>query len=126
MILQLFLRAYIQLIRSSVVLRFGSFREIYMMVTRQKIVQCGYVPRVSVDLICHAIDIASALYPFQVLCLQRSAATTVLLRRHSWKAELVIGTQILPFKSHAWVEIDGQVVNDKPYMHEIYRVLERC
>jgi hypothetical protein len=39
---------------------------------------------------------------------------------------MVIGAQVLPFKSHAWVEVDGRVVNDKPYIPEIYRVLERC
>jgi hypothetical protein len=52
--------------------------------------------------------------------------TAVLLRRRGWRAEMVIGAQILPFKSHAWVEIEGQVVNDKPYMRDIYNVLERC
>jgi hypothetical protein len=61
-----------------------------------------------------------------VMCLQRSAATTLLLRRHGFKAEMVIGAQILPFRSHAWVEIGGVVVNDKPYMPDIYRFLERC
>jgi hypothetical protein len=59
-------------------------------------------------------------------CLQRSAATTLLLRRYGKKAEMVIGAQFLPFKAHAWVEIDGAVVNDKPYMLEVYRPLERC
>jgi hypothetical protein len=39
---------------------------------------------------------------------------------------MVTGAQILPFESHAWVEIGGVVVNDKPYMHEIYQVFERC
>jgi hypothetical protein len=39
---------------------------------------------------------------------------------------MVLGAQMLPFKSHAWVEVDGIVVNDKPYMLEIYQVLERC
>ncbi len=39
---------------------------------------------------------------------------------------MVIGAQLLPFHSHAWVEVDGQVVNDKPYIAEIFQVLERC
>jgi hypothetical protein len=39
---------------------------------------------------------------------------------------MVIGAQMLPFKSHAWVEIGGSIVNDKPYMLDIYQVLERC
>jgi hypothetical protein len=32
----------------------------------------------------------------------------------------------LPFQSHAWVEIDGRVVNDKPYVHQMFEILERC
>lgn len=76
--------------------------------------------------LCHATDLACVFYFKSVLCLQRSAAAAVLLRRHGWAAELVIGTQMLPFQSHAWVEIDGTVVNDKPYITEIFQVLERC
>lgn len=34
--------------------------------------------------------------------------------------------QRLPFASHAWVEINNVVVNDKPYVSELYRPLERC
>jgi transglutaminase superfamily protein len=72
------------------------------------------------------MDLACVLYFKRVLCLQRSAATTLLLRRYGWRAEMVTGVQILPFASHAWVEIEGTVVNDKPYMLDIYQVLERC
>jgi hypothetical protein len=39
---------------------------------------------------------------------------------------MVIGAQQLPFKAHAWVEVDGRVVNDKPYVPEMYTVLDRC
>ena len=39
---------------------------------------------------------------------------------------LIIGAQQMPFKAHAWVEVDGRVVNDKPYTSEIYAVLDRC
>jgi hypothetical protein len=80
----------------------------------------------SVSELCHAVDLACVFYFKQVLCLQRSSATTILLRRHGVAAEMVIGAQMLPFKSHAWVEVDGAVVNDKPYMLEIYAPMERC
>jgi hypothetical protein len=76
--------------------------------------------------LCRAMDFACVFYFKRLLCLQRSVATTVLLRRHGWSAELVIGTQMLPFRSHAWCEIKGSVVNDKPYMADKYAVLERC
>jgi hypothetical protein len=72
------------------------------------------------------MDYACVFYFKCVACLQRSAATTLLLRRHGFGAELVIGAKLLPFCSHAWVEFEGTVINDKPYMHAIYKVLERC
>jgi hypothetical protein len=37
----------------------------------------------------------------------------------------VIGTQQIPFNAHAWVEVEGRVVNDRAYMPEMYAVLER-
>lgn len=74
----------------------------------------------------HAIDIACVLYFKPVLCLQRSAALTVLLRRHGSDAEMVIGAQLFPFLSHAWVELHGQVLNDKPYITQLFQVMERC
>ena len=76
--------------------------------------------------ICHAVDLACVFYFKPVLCLQRSAVTIILLRRHGWHAEMVIGAQLLPFQSHAWVEIRGRVVNDKPYINQIFQVLDRC
>jgi hypothetical protein len=62
----------------------------------------------------------------EVLCLQRSAATTCLLKRYGVPAHMILGAQPMPFKAHAWVEVNGSVVNDKPYMREMYAVLDRC
>jgi len=76
--------------------------------------------------ICHAIDVAAALYLKNVLCLQRSAAAARLLKKYGFLAEVVIGVQHVPFLAHAWVEVGGRVVNDKPYMAEMYSVLDRC
>jgi len=79
----------------------------------------------SVESICRAVDSACIWYWKTVLCLQRSAATTCLLRRHGRAAWLVVGAQQLPFRAHAWVELDGVVVNDKPYIRDTYLVLDR-
>jgi hypothetical protein len=76
--------------------------------------------------ICAAVEIACICYPKNVLCLQRSAAAACLLKRHGIPAQMVIGTQQLPLKSHAWVEVNGDVVNDKPYIREVYPVMDRC
>jgi hypothetical protein len=83
-------------------------------------------PIIDHTVICHAVDLACVFYLKPVLCLQRSAAAIILLRRHGWHAEMVIGAQLLPFQSHAWVEIRGNVVNDKPYINQIFQVLDRC
>ena len=85
----------------------------------------GGVPQSSEEL-CRAMDLACVFYFKHVVCLQRSAATTILLRRYGWDAELVIGTQMMPARFHAWVEIGDSVVNDKPYVAQIFQVLERC
>jgi len=38
---------------------------------------------------------------------------------------MVIGAQSLPFEAHAWVEVDGRVINDRPYVGQIYAELDR-
>lgn len=73
-----------------------------------------------------AVNLACAFYFKKVLCLQRAAVTTCLLRKAGIPAELVIGVQTLPYCAHAWVEVEGAVVNDKSYTPEIYSVLSRC
>lgn len=121
----LFFEAYVMLVSFDLYLARGNFAPLYEKVrgcpTRSKTGSSE-----AVDRICSAVDMASIWYWKGVLCLQRSAATVCLLRRHGVEADLVIGVQQLPFKAHAWVEVDRRVVNDKPYMGEMYAVLDRC
>lgn len=121
----LFFKAYWKLILFDRSVARGSFDDVYNKV-RNCPVDTQTPPANAVELICSAVDMASIWYWKEVLCLQRSAATTCLLRRHGVAAQMVIGAQQLPFKAHAWVEVAGHVVNDKPYMPEIYGVLDRC
>jgi hypothetical protein len=119
------LESWLLLLYFELVMRVHSFKALNETVRKEEVRHTcvSSLPK-SADL-CHAMDLACVFYFKQVMCLQRSAATTLLLRRHGWEAEMVIGAQIFPFRSHAWVEIKGAVVNDKPYMLDIYRVLER-
>src|SRR5579863_2378824 len=103
----------------------GNFAPLYERVRRDAVRKVT-PPDHAVERICSAMDMACIWYWKEALCLQRSAATACLLRRCGIPAELVIGAQQLPFKAHAWVEVGGRVVNDKPYMHEMYSVLDRC
>ena len=80
----------------------------------------------SAEEICRAVDLACIFYPKRVFCLQRSAAATILLRHSGIRAEMVLGAQLQPFRFHAWVELEGVVLNDRPYVRDIYQTLERC
>ena len=72
-----------------------------------------------------AVDEACVWYVKRAACLQRSFVATRLLRRYGFAAEMVIGCRPLPFESHAWVEVDGQVVNDRPQYQRAFIVLDR-
>ena len=71
-----------------------------------------------------ALSDACAFYPKQVLCLHRSTVLVQMLRRRGVVAKLVIGTQTLPFKAHAWVETDGNILNDRLASREAFQILE--
>jgi hypothetical protein len=119
------MKAYWELINFERFLARGDFAAIYNVVRNHPVGGPSLSGSV-VGRICTAVDVACIWYWKEVLCLQRSAATACLLKRHGVPAQMVIGAQQMPFKAHAWVEVDGQVVNDKPYMREIYMVLDGC
>lgn len=72
-----------------------------------------------------SVDEACVWYWKRAACLQRSVVAAWLLRTHGIDAQMVIGFRPLPFESHAWVEIDGRVVNDRPQYQRAFRVLDR-
>jgi hypothetical protein len=117
--------AYMRLIQFDLYLARGNFSALYEKVRRYPI-GSGMASQDRVERLCKAVDMACIWYWKEALCLQRSAATACLLRRHGVPAEMVLGAQHMPFKAHAWVEVEGFVVNDKPYVREMYTVLDRC
>jgi len=121
----LVLKAYARLIQFDLYLARGNFKSLYEKVRSYPVAKKTPAPD-AVERICYAVDLACIWYWKETLCLQRSAATACLLKQYGVPAQLVIGVQQIPFKAHAWVEVDGSVVNDKPYMHEMYAVLDRC
>jgi hypothetical protein len=106
-------------------LRFREFHTLYRIVREEPVVPTASIRLAAKEELCRAVDYACVFYFKRVFCLQRSLATALLLRRHGWKAEMVLGVQTLPFKSHAWVEVDGVVVNDTPNISTRYSVLEQ-
>jgi hypothetical protein len=122
----LVLRSYLLLVLVDTTLRKHGFKRLYDAVRKQPTGNAPEGKRVPAERLCRSMDLACVFYPKTVLCLQRSAAAVFLLRPYGWAAEFVTGCAIETFENHAWVELAGQVVNDKPYIHEMYQVLDRC
>jgi hypothetical protein len=121
----LVLKAYWKLIHFDLYLARGNFAALYNKVRKYPVGKQAAASDV-IERICSAVDMACIWYWKEALCLQRSAATACLLKKYGVPAQMVIGAQQMPFKAHAWVEVGGRVVNDKPYTPEMYAVLDRC
>ena len=121
----LVLRAYLKLICFDLHLACGNFKALHDKVRNYRVNKTT-AAHDAVQKISAAVDVACIWYWKEVLCLQRSAATACLLKGYGVPAQMMIGAQQMPFRAHAWVEVDGHVVNDKPYMREMYAVLDEC
>ena len=120
-----FLKAYRELLRVDIQLHTRGFAAVHAGV--KNLTAAGHPADADTCAqICHAVDLACVFYFKEVQCLQRSAATVRLLRRRGVPAELVTGVQQWPFRAHAWAEIAGRVVNDKPHITEGFLVIDRC
>ncbi len=121
----LVLQAYWKLIHFDLYLARSDFAALHDKVRKYPLGKQAHAPD-TVQSICSAVDMACIWYWKEALCLQRSAATACLLKKYGVSAQMVIGAQQMPFKAHAWIEVGGRVVNDKPYTPEMYAVLDRC
>ncbi len=59
---------------------------------------------------------------YQANCLEQSLTLWWMLRRHGIASQLKIGVRREndQFEAHAWVELDGSVLNDDPDVHQDY------
>jgi hypothetical protein len=123
---RLIVESWLLLLHCEWIIRFRDFEKLHRAVRREPVRPTETSRCVPVERLCRAMDYACVFYFKRLWCLQRSSATAMILRRYGHDAQLVIGAQMVPFKSHAWCEINGAVVNDIPYIRDIYEVLERC
>lgn len=104
---------------------FRGFKSIYGTIRRWEVGD-SHAEKSTIDQVCAAVNYACIWYPKQALCLQRSFVTTYLLRRRGVPAKLVLGAQRLPFNAHAWVEVDGRVINEGSHVQATHDVWDRC
>lgn len=118
--------AFLTLLIVDLVMKVAGFQRFHRLIGRFPVRQgIGAGPDAATR-IAASVDRASIFYFKRAWCLQRSAATVCLMRWRGLPADLVIGIHRLPFYAHAWVEIEGAVVNDHPVVQRRYSVLERC
>lgn len=121
----LFFRALCALLAYDILNTFCPFRTLHSMVKGWKVSNKGSTQG-AVDRASRVVNYACAWYPKQALCLQRSFVTTYLLRKLGVPAQMVMGAQKLPFKAHAWVEVNGQAINERSDVQAAYAVWEKC
>jgi hypothetical protein len=121
----LFLRALFMLIAYDALRTVSSFWKTHQMVQGWTVASSTSDDYV-IDHVCTAVNYACICYPKQVLCLQRAFVTAYLLRKKGVLAEMVLGAQKLPFKAHAWVEVDGRAINERSNVQATYAVWDRC
>ncbi len=73
--------------------------------------------------VCTAVERACVWYPKKAVCLQRSAVTVCLLKSHGVAAQMIVGARVMPMVSHAWVEVNGSVINDHVKVRAVYQRL---
>lgn len=121
----LFFRAIFALLAYDFLSTLCRFETIYSSVKRWKVARRPG-NQDTIDQVCDAVNYACIWYPKQALCLQRSFVTTYLLRKNGVAAQMVLGAQKLPFKAHAWVEVDGRAINERSNVQATYTVWDRC
>ena len=102
-----------------------NFARLHNFVRKWKVASRNASPK-DMESVCNALNLACCWYPKRALCLERSAVLTCLLRSCGLPAHMVLGAQKLPFRAHAWVEVNGQPVNEKTDVQAIYGFWERC
>ena len=121
-LIALLVQAWLALVAFDVI-RLAGFKALHAGLRRRRPgARCSWHTEVDV---LWSVDEACVWYWKRAACLQRSTVATWLLRGHGIDAQMVIGFRPLPFESHAWVEIDGRVVNDRPQYQRAFRVLDR-
>jgi len=120
----LFFRALFALLHYDILSIFRPFKTVHTTVKGWRVAEKSPAQD-TIDRICNAVNYGCVWYPKQALCLQRSFVITYLLRKHGVPAQMVLGAQKLPFKAHAWVEVNGKAVGERSNV-QAYGVWERC
>jgi hypothetical protein len=122
-----FMRAYLQLIIVDIQLRMYGFKYVTRVAQTHggcsptRPVRANDVARARVD--ARWLRSAARHHIIEAHCLHRSLALHKWLRRQSLPSELKVGVRMNAgaLLAHAWVELDGTVINDPPSVVSAYQ-----
>ncbi len=117
--------AFLGLFTADLIMKLWGFRRLHQTVKRWPVSKMNN-DQETITRVCAAVECATTYYLKHTWCLQRSAVLTCLLRAKGVPAQMVIGFRKMPFHGHAWVEVNGRVVNDNQKVLTFYRTLHRC
>jgi len=117
--------AFVGLLSFDLLLKFRGFQSLLNKVERWPIAEPQSTDSELCKRVRAIVDRAQMYYPKKAMCLQHSAVVTCLLRRRGVPAALVLAAQEFPPRGHAWVEVDGVVINDSQSVKRSHRVLKR-
>ncbi len=103
--------------------RVRSFQRVYQSVRDYPVAACSFA-KDGIDEVVEALGAASIWYYKRVLCYQRSGCLVWMLRDRGVPAQLVIGAQQWPPRTHAWVTVNQQVIGDAEYRTTRFDVMD--
>jgi Transglutaminase-like superfamily len=73
------------------------------------------------------VSLAARYGPYRATCLKQSVVTLWLLRHQGIPCDLRIGVrrEFNPFEAHAWVEYQGEALNEEPDIHQRFVPFDR-
>lgn len=74
-------------------------------------------------ILASSLEKACLLYPKKTKCLIFAATLFSLHCEQKLNCDFAIGVQNLPFYAHAWIEVDGAVINDNPELQKKLAVI---
>jgi hypothetical protein len=121
----LHLRAFATLMRVHRTLRHCRYDELRQFLAARQ--RQGPAKRNAMEIahVMAAIERVCLWYVPRSRCLHRSAVLVSLLRRFGVDAVMVIGIRVEPYAGHAWVEVNGVVINDDDAFVKSYIPIDR-
>ena len=120
------LAAWLGLVAADLILGFSGFHRFHALLSRIPVRGPERASVARAIALSRVVDRAAAFYFKRAWCLQRSAVAMAMMRVYGVPAKLAIGVHRVPFQAHAWVELRGRVINDRPWLPQAFTVIESC